>query len=107
MSDVFVLPSLIEAFGVVTLEAMAAGKAIVATNLGGSTDATGLVKDGANGFLVSPGDENELADRIIRILQNEEYLVKMGRRSKEIATSFDWSEVTKKYIDAYRTVLDA
>lgn len=106
MSDVFAMPSLIEGCPVVTIEAMAAGKPIVATNLGGSSDATGAVKDEENGFLVSPGAEDELADRLIRILKDRDLCARMGQRSKEIANSYDWPVVARRYIDVYRSILD-
>ncbi|QQR83539.1 glycosyltransferase family 4 protein [Candidatus Peregrinibacteria bacterium] len=66
-SDVLVLPSLREAFGLVLVEAMASGTAVVATNNGGTVD---IVEDGKSGFLVPPQSANRLADAIRILIQN-------------------------------------
>ena len=67
--DVFVLPSLSEGFPVVILEAMAAGIPIVASRVGGLKE---VVVDRETGFLVEPGNPNELAKNIKKLLENEE-----------------------------------
>lgn len=61
VSDLFVLPSLHEGFGIVFLEAMFCGLPIIATDTGGQRD---FLVNGRNGFLVPPRDSNALADRI-------------------------------------------
>lgn len=67
-SSVFVLPSHIEAFGIVFLEAMAARVPVVGTNVGGIPE---IVRDGETGFLVPPNCPGKLADIIIDILKND------------------------------------
>ena len=95
--DVFTLPSVSrrEAFGLVLLEAMAAGKAVVASSLPGPSD---LVEDGVNGFLVAPGDSSGLAKAIIRILSNESLRTRMGNESRRIARQYDWNIVAEQYV---------
>ena len=66
-SDLFVLPSINEGFGVVLLEAMAMKCPIVATNVGGVPE---VVLDGETGILVPPGDPVQLARGIIRLLKD-------------------------------------
>jgi glycosyltransferase involved in cell wall biosynthesis len=61
-TDIFVLPSFGEAFSRAILEAMAMGKAVITTNVGGSAEA---VQDGVSGFVVPPGDPAALAEKII------------------------------------------
>ena len=68
-SDVFVLPSLKEAFGQVILEAMASGTAVVATNNGGIPD---IIKDGVTGYLVAPASSQAIFDKITIILKSPE-----------------------------------
>jgi glycosyltransferase involved in cell wall biosynthesis len=78
--DVQVVPSQAEPFGLVTLEAMAGGVPVVATDTGGSPD---ILTDGVEGFLVSPGDENQLADRLVQLLTSQNLRREMGSRGKQ------------------------
>ncbi len=68
-ASVFVMPSLMEGFGLVFLEAMAQGLPVIGGNVGGTLE---LIKDGKNGFLVNPGDVNTLKEKIREILLNLE-----------------------------------
>ncbi|MDX2473875.1 MAG: glycosyltransferase family 4 protein [Candidatus Krumholzibacteria bacterium] len=77
--DVQVVASQAEPFGLVTLEAMAAGVPVVATNTGGSPE---ILTDGAEGFLVSPGDVDQLADRLTRLLKSQNLRRDMGNRGR-------------------------
>ncbi len=74
-ADVFVLPSLKEGFGIVFLEAMFFSLPIVAARAGGSTD---VVVDGQTGFLVEPGNKEQLATAITRLLQDPEERNRIG-----------------------------
>ncbi|MEW6685358.1 MAG: glycosyltransferase family 4 protein [Candidatus Edwardsbacteria bacterium] len=78
--DIFVLPSLREPFGLVTLEAMQLGKPVIATNTGGTPE---IVVDGETGLLVPPKEAKALAQAIISLLKNREFREKMGRQGKE------------------------
>ena len=73
--DVFVLPSLNEGMGRVLVEAMAAGRPVVASDVGGIPD---LVKDGENGFLAEPGNARELSRGIKKLLSSETMRAQMG-----------------------------
>ena len=75
--DIFVLASLYEGFPVVSLEAMAAGLPIVASNVGGLMEA---VSDGETGFLVEPGNPAILADRIKELLLKGSLRKKFGEK---------------------------
>ncbi|HWO43595.1 MAG TPA: glycosyltransferase family 4 protein, partial [Candidatus Eisenbacteria bacterium] len=78
--DIFVLPSLHEGLGVAVLEAMAAGKPVVASRVGGLVDS---VVDSVSGFLVEPRDPGALAGAIRRLVCEPELARAMGRRGRE------------------------
>jgi glycosyltransferase involved in cell wall biosynthesis len=78
--DVQVVCSRAEPFGLVTVEAMAQGVPVVATNSGGSPE---IVRDGVEGFLVEPGDAETLAVRLDCLLDSGGLRAEMGRRGRE------------------------
>ncbi len=95
-SDVYVLSSLHEGFGIVLQEAMQAGLPIVATNYGGQTD---LIEDGKNGFLVSPKNSKELAAKIKEILDNKDLANSIGKRNEKEIEKYDYKKISKRYLD--------
>jgi glycosyltransferase involved in cell wall biosynthesis len=99
-ADVFVHPSVTsEAYGIAVVEAMAAGKPVVATNVGARED---IVSEGRNGFLVPPGDPEVLADRILRLLTDKALATEMGRTNAAHAQRYSWQESTRKLEEIYR-----
>ena len=96
--DIFTLPSLNEGMGRVLVEAMAAGKPIVASNVGGIPD---LVKPGENGLLVPPGDEKALADSIKRLIKNPEEAKLMGRNGRRRCRQFSLTSMVAKIDGLY------
>ncbi|MFX0137732.1 MAG: glycosyltransferase family 4 protein, partial [Candidatus Hodarchaeota archaeon] len=90
ISDVFVLPSLIEGFPQVLLEAMASGLPIVATDVPGNKDA---IIDGKNGFLVPVKDIQKLAESIILLIKNRELYKTISNFSLEFSKRYDYSEI--------------
>ena len=79
-ADVFVLPSLAEPFGLVLLEAMALGIPAIATRAGGPPE---ILDDGKAGLLVAPNDPRELAQAILRILQESDLAQEFRRRGRQ------------------------
>lgn len=100
--DVFVLPSLNEGMGRVLVEAMALGKPIVASNIGGIPD---LVSHGKNGFLVPPKDPRELANCIQILIEDEEKKAKMGKAGKEIVENFTKEKMVEKIAELYKELM--
>lgn len=97
------LPSAVETAPIVILEAMAAGKPIVATRVGGVPD---LVEDHVTGFLVAPGDVDSLAERIVRLLKDGNLRACMGGRAREVAARrFQRDKVAARYHEIYRGIL--
>ena len=81
ISDICVLSSKAEGFSNSILEYMAAGRPVVATNVGGASEA---VVDGVTGFLVPSSDDRAMAEKLILLLQNPEHATEMGRKGKVI-----------------------
>lgn len=78
--DLFVLPSRSEPFGIVIIEAMACGKPVVASAVGGIPE---IIQQGENGILVEPENPAALADAIIRVLEDEGLRTKIGSNGVE------------------------
>jgi glycosyltransferase involved in cell wall biosynthesis len=96
--DMLVLPSLNEGMGRVLVEAMAAGKPVVASEVGGIPD---LVRHGETGYLVPPADEKALADGIKKLLDDPERAKQMGQRGKEYCRQFSLEAMIEKLDDLY------
>jgi glycosyltransferase involved in cell wall biosynthesis len=78
--DAFVLPSGNEGTPVTTIEALAGGRPVVATRVGGVPD---VVRDGRDGFLVDPGSVDDLADRLARLARDPDLRRRMGESGRE------------------------
>jgi len=98
---VVVLPSLLEATSIAGLEAMACGRPIVATNVGGLPE---IMDNGREGILVGARDPEQLASAIIDLLSNESKAGSMGRNARERAErDFSWREIARKTVEVYRS----
>jgi len=102
-ADVFVLPSLFEPFGIVLLEAMAAGLPVVASRVGGIPE---VVEDGRTGFLVPPGDPEALAQALERLFSDRELRRDMGREGRLTASRYSWDRITTEVVAVYREAIE-
>lgn len=98
-SDVYVLSSIHEGFGIVLQEAMQAGLPIVSTDFGGQTD---LVVHGENGFLVPYGDRQAMIRAVRRILSDRELADKMRKNNLEKIEEYNPVKIAGKYLDMVR-----
>lgn len=104
IADICVLTSLHEGFPNAVLEYMAAGKPVVATNVGGVAEA---VLDAKTGFLVEPNDDDTLVGRIEYLLRNPQKASEMGRSGKLIISDrFSIQSQMERVIQLYRHLLD-
>ena len=102
-ASVFAHPTRYEGSSLVTLEAMAHRRAIVATRAGGLPD---KVKPGLNGWPVEPGDIGALSRAIVEAASAGPALVSMGAASRELAErEFAWTAIAKKQIQIYEELL--
>ena len=102
-ADLFVHPTLYEGSSLVTLEAMAHGKPVVATTAGGIPD---KIEEGKSGFLVPPGEVEALGEAMVRALSLGEELASFGKVGRlRVESDFSWSERVGSLLDLYREIL--
>jgi phosphatidylinositol alpha-mannosyltransferase len=101
--DIFVSPaSGNESFGIVLLEAMAAGRAVVASDIPGYRS---VVVPDVNGLLVPPGDAGALARAVLRLADDPERRLLIAGRGRARAIEFAWPRITERIEAVYRDVL--
>lgn len=103
ISDVAIIPSESESFGLVALEAMACGTPCVSTNAGGLPEVN---QHGDTGFTVNVGDIDGFVQSITEILSDKQLAKKMGQKGIELATSvFSSDIIIPKYLNYYEKIL--
>lgn len=104
-AHVFVSPALGgESFGIVLLEAMAAGLPVVASAIPGYRS---VVRDGIEGRLVPPGDSRALASAVGTVLDNAALREAMADEGRHTVASYDWSVIAQRTRDIYRSLTTA
>ncbi|MBE7634612.1 N-acetyl-alpha-D-glucosaminyl L-malate synthase BshA [Tenacibaculum finnmarkense] len=98
-SDVFLLPSQTESFGLAALEAMAASTAVISTNCGGLPEVN---IHGKTGYLSNLGDVNDMATNAIKILKNEAILAEFKENAKQHIKVFSLEKILPMYEDIYK-----
>ncbi len=103
-SDLVVLPSLSETLGLVLAEAQAAGKAVIATNIGGIPE---VVENGVTGMLIPPSDSPALARAIIQLVQNPAQCQEMGKKGRErVNNVFSTQRMVVQTLEIYHGLPD-
>ncbi len=103
LSDVFLLPSEQESFGLAALEAMAAHTPVISSNAGGIPEVN---IQGETGFLAEIGNVEAMSNYTIKLLSNEELLTTMKKNAKEQAIKFDLKNILPIYEAMYRTTIE-
>lgn len=101
-SNIFVLPSVHEGFGLVFLEAMYCGLPVIASSRGGQTD---FLRDGETGFLIPVGDVDALAERILRLAGDEALRQRISEFNLNYVERFHIAEVARQYEALFLTVV--
>jgi len=91
-----------ESFGIVLLEAMAAGKPIVASRIAGYAE---LVGDAGCARLVPPGEDGALATELLALITNEALRRQLGACGAEDVRQYDWETIARRLVNIYRRVL--
>jgi N-acetyl-alpha-D-glucosaminyl L-malate synthase BshA len=100
-SDVFLLPSETESFGLAALEAMAAKTPVISTNTGGLPEVN---VDGVTGFLSEIGDVEDMANNALKILKDDATLIAFKKKAKEHAKRFSLKNILPVYEDIYESL---
>ncbi len=103
-ADIFVLPSLNEGMSNTMLEALSSGLPIIATDTGGTRE---LVREGVNGFVVKMRDSDDIAQKIEKLIQNEDLRRNMAIESRKIAEKFSWKNIAGQYLAIYKKITGA
>ena len=103
ISDIFLLPSQTESFGLVALEAMASNTAIVSSNSGGLPEVN---IDGVTGFLSDVGDINKMSNDICYLIANSNLLNSFKSNALKHAKKFDLNNILPKYEEVYNKLIN-
>jgi phosphatidyl-myo-inositol dimannoside synthase len=110
VSDLFVMPNIpvqndIEGFGLVALEAAAAGRYVVASRLDGIPEA---IVPGQNGTLIDPLDSEAYVDSILDLLADDERREELGRKAREfVRDKYSWDIIARRYLQVFLRVVQA
>lgn len=102
-ADIFVMPSLIEGFGIVFLEAMASRVPVIGGNVGGTSE---LISHGFNGFLVEPNNSNKLTEYIIALLDDHNLREKFINNGLKSLANFTIDKMIRDTIIFYEDILN-
>jgi L-malate glycosyltransferase len=104
ISDVMILPSESESFGLAALEAMSCGVPVVASRIGGLPE---LITEGKNGFLAPLKDTEVMAKSVLSILQSDERQKSFAAAARETALRYDTGKIIPLYENYYEEILSA
>lgn len=100
--ELYVHPALMEGFGIAVLEAMAMGKPVIATRIGGVPE---IVEDGMTGILVPAGDAEALAANVVTLLEDPDRASRMGHAGRERARDqFSWDTMLAGLMSGYARI---
>ena len=103
ISDIFLLPSGTESFGLSALEAMASHVPVIATNVGGLSE---VVDHDKNGFLENIGDVESMAEDALSLIDNKEKMINFSNSAREKAESFSMNEISQRYLELYQKLIN-
>ena len=103
VSDVFLLPSELESFGLAALEAQACELPVIATRIGGIPE---VINDGETGYLSEIGDIDKMAADTLRLLNNDDLRAKFGEKGRELAIQrYSIEKIVPQYVAYYEKIV--
>ena len=95
-SDICVVPSIWEEpFGIAVVEAMACGKAVIASDAGNIPE---IIEDGCSGFIFYRNKKNDLEEKLKLLIENKELRIKFGNKARQRAVEkFDWDKIYEEF----------
>lgn len=103
-AEVVIMPSIwAETFGLVGIEAMSVGRPIIGSNVGGIPE---WLDDGKTGYLVEPGNPEQIAEKVIMLLSNRKLLEQMGKNARKRAEQFSIEKHVEKLEKVYLEVIE-
>jgi glycosyltransferase involved in cell wall biosynthesis len=108
-ADIVVFPSITDDYGfteglpVVVLEALAAGRPIVASRIPGVCE---IIEDGINGLLVDEKSPEQIADAVIRLIDDKTLYNQIRQQAQKSAEKYNWKHVSKQYLDLYTSMIN-
>lgn len=99
--DIFVFPSLWEGLSITLIEAMASGRAIIASDIPSNRE---LIKDGENGLLFELGEKAKLTEKILSLLESPDERQRLSRKAMHNAMDYDEKKMTERIMEIYSTV---
>jgi len=103
-SDILLLTSKEEGLPTVIVEAMALGKCVIATAVGGIPE---IIKDRKNGILVPPSAPQKIAQAVIELLNDSEMRRKISKKAAKDIEGFSWNKITSEYLKTYKKAIES
>ncbi len=97
--DILVIPSVYEPFGIVALEAMALGTVVIASDVGGLSE---IIDNEKNGIKIPPRNPDAIADSVIRLLNDRDFMEFLSTNAKEKVKKYSWREIALKTLEVYK-----
>ncbi len=102
-TDLYLMPSRSDAFGIAYLEAWASGKPVIGAKIGATPE---VIRQDIDGFLVDFNNPIDISDKVIKLLKNKRLRHKLGNSGKEkIEKFFTWDIITKKTHELYQELI--
>jgi len=103
ISDLYMLPSSSESFGLSALEALSCSVPVIGTKNGGLPE---VVQEGVSGYLIDPDDVDAIADAALSILSSKKLIEDMGTNARKRALMFDSNKIVPQYLSYYNEILN-
>jgi glycosyltransferase involved in cell wall biosynthesis len=104
-ADVFVIPSMEEAFGQTALESLACGRPVIGSDVGGIPD---MVRDGETGLLIERGNAVALAAALDQLAQDQDKRAQLGSNARELVLrEFSFQKNAESYVELYRAMMNS